>query len=203
MSTWRFCIKSKLTNFTLRHGFLKCITYLKHSNFSTPLPLFLGKIDMCTHRVFCTKFNAQQLSFETFFNIPNRYSVILATFSPKWMYFLGFFSKQFFSNRFEINLIDFEKSRFHPTLKILLVKAYSQMCVSLITSYCVSNCLLHNSFLSVGNNQKSHGARSELYGACSITGILWLCKKSWMIQIISHNCSNGVHIQCKLICGLH
>ncbi len=61
---------------------------------------------MRAHEVFCTKFNAQQLSFEAFSNIPNRYSVILAVFSPK-VNVLSHYSKQFFSNQFEIDFTQY------------------------------------------------------------------------------------------------
>ncbi len=52
------------------------IKYLKRINFWSPLAPLLGTIDMCAHWLYCTKFNAQQLLFEAFFNITDSFGSV-------------------------------------------------------------------------------------------------------------------------------
>ncbi len=49
---------------------------MKHINLWSPLAQHLGEIDICTHWLFCTKFNAQKLLFEAFSDIMRIFSRI-------------------------------------------------------------------------------------------------------------------------------
>ncbi len=69
-----------------------------------------------------------------FFNIPNHYSVILASFNPK-VIVLSHFSKHFYSYLFDMDLINlkkkmalinFKKSWFCPALECDKKKSYSE-----------------------------------------------------------------------------
>ncbi len=73
---------------------------MKHINLSSALAPLLGEIDMCAPRLFCTKFNPEQLLFEQFFYIIGNFGKVQpkSGFTFPFQYNVIFETYQFFES---------------------------------------------------------------------------------------------------------